>query len=132
MINLLTQAEHDFAVVLRLRNDLGDEWGMQAVMFHLQQAIEKLLKAIIVHSGKQYPKTSNIGELAALCPKGTKLPEDLYSLADTLTLWGAEVPYNSDILSDVKTITKCRQLYLDLHKIVENIMFESETDVFKT
>lgn len=132
MTDLLTQAERDFAVVLRLWNDLGNEWGMQAVMLHLQQAIEKLLKSIIAHSGRQYPEISNIRELASLCPKNIKLPEDLDTLADSLTLWEAEVPYNSDILSDVKTITKCKQLYLDLHRIVENIMFEAETDVFKT
>ena len=105
---------------------------MQAVVYHLQQAVEKLLKIIIMISGKQFPRTHNIRELAALCPKDIKLPEDLDSLADSLTLWEAEVPYNSDILSDIKTITKCKQLYLDLHRIVENIMFEAETDVFKT
>ena len=59
MINLLTQAEHDFVVVLRLRNDLGTSEGMQAVMFHLQQAIEKLLKAVnILNEGLRLVKSA--------------------------------------------------------------------------
>lgn len=47
---------------------LGDECPTDTVGFHVQQSVEKYLKALLVLRARDFPKTHDVGELAALLP----------------------------------------------------------------
>jgi HEPN domain-containing protein len=47
---------------------LGDECPTDTVGFHAQQSVEKYLKALLVLGARDFPKTHDVGELAALLP----------------------------------------------------------------
>lgn len=124
MTDLLKAAEADYKTVLRLWNDIGDEWGMQIVMYHFQQAIEKLIKMLIMMSGAEFPHTHDISRLLTLCPDKNKIPDKLFELAGVLTSWEAETRYGSSLLTNVKTLEECKSIYSDLHELVLSVMTE--------
>ena len=41
----------------------GHSWAITHLMFHIEQCVEKFLKAIITHAGQHYPHCSNIRQL---------------------------------------------------------------------
>ncbi len=79
---LLDKAAQDEYVVGRLLPD--DDAPIEAFGFHAQQAAEKLLKAVLVAAGAQYPRTHRLAELIDLLrAAGVQVPpafEDLRRL----------------------------------------------------
>lgn len=62
------------AAAILLQND-GPEW---TIGFHCQQAVEKFLKAVLIHVGINPPRTHDIVLLRELCRQsGRPLPVDL-------------------------------------------------------
>ena len=64
--------------------------------FHLQQAIEKALKAILVKQAIEIPRTHDLGYLIELLGKfEIEIPEAIAS-SDWLTPWGVLFRYDDD------------------------------------
>lgn len=61
---LLTKAEHDFIMIRLVLNNEGPYDG---ACFHAQQAIEKMLKALLAFHDFEYPKTHDLEEIQHLC-----------------------------------------------------------------
>jgi HEPN domain-containing protein len=65
-----------------------------AVCFHMQQCVEKYLKAFLVFNGKEFRKTHNIAELIKLC---SEIDESFNELLDNkivgLTDYAVEARY---------------------------------------
>lgn len=118
MSELLKAAEADYRLIKLIWNNIGDEGIMQQAMFHMQQAVEKLLKCLILLSGSQFTYTHNIEKLIEQCPKDTELPKDLYTMAGVLTSWEAQTRYGSSMLTNIKTLEKCLTIYDTLHALV--------------
>lgn len=127
MNDLLICAEDDYKLVMKLWNEIEDEWALRGVVYHLQQAIEKLLKALIMISGKSFPYTHDIGALIPLCSSKFTLPKELDEVADSLTLWESKFRYNANVYANTQIVIKCKQVYQELHKIVLDAMFAAET-----
>lgn len=125
MIDLLTQAERDFKLVESIYSSLPEPWAIQAIMYHIQQAIEKLLKVILLLNGARYPREHNIRRLMSLCT-GIELPEELEDLADTLSLWEAGVRYDSTVLTSVRKLDQCIALYNKLHHLVVSLACDTD------
>jgi HEPN domain-containing protein len=89
---LLQKARQDLYMMRAHQNDphVSDEtWG-----FHAQQAVEKLLKAILSYRQVQYPFTHRLRVLAELLHEaGADLPECFEPLLD-LTPYAAELRYS--------------------------------------
>ncbi len=128
MSDLLTQATRDMQVVSALWASLPDVWAMQAIMFHLQQAAEKLLKLLCMNYIGTYPRTHDIRELMNMLQNKIELPEDLDTIADSLTLWAVKVRYNSNTLASLRLLTLAREVERKLEKLVLDMMYnDSET-----
>ncbi len=128
MSDLVIQAQRDMEVVFHLWPSLPDEWAMQAIMFHLQQAVEKLLKFLCMNYLGQYPRTHDIRELMNMLNGKTELPEDLELIADSLTLWAVKVRYNSNTLASLRLLTSAKEVAVQLNKSVLDIVYEPQPE----
>lgn len=117
MSNLLKAAEADYKMILCLWDDIDDEGTMQVVMFHFQQAIEKLLEVLIVESGGPLIYTCDISCLIRLYPNADELPSKLIDLAELLTVWRFVTQCYFNLLTDVNTLEECKVIYNDLHEL---------------
>lgn len=78
---LVRKAQQDEAIVLRLIDDpqINDE----SVGFHVQQAAEKLLKALLVLEGLDYPRSHDLELLMTLLEAAdVSLPDELLPILD--------------------------------------------------
>jgi HEPN domain-containing protein len=79
--NFLRMAERD----LRALRGMEDPavFSTEIFGFHVQQAVEKALKAWLCYLGVAYPKTHDLDELGALLEEaGQKIPEPAYALLE--------------------------------------------------
>ncbi|MGH8647544.1 MAG: HEPN domain-containing protein, partial [Gammaproteobacteria bacterium] len=65
--------------------------------FHAQQAVEKSLKALLVHHQIEFPKTHKLGELFDLLAGAEPALEDSLRQAAALNRYGADIRYPSDL-----------------------------------
>jgi HEPN domain-containing protein len=98
---------HDLAALL-LRKAAGDEAAVavlstdatvpdEVVGFHAQQAVEKLLKAVLAALDREFPRTHDLGMLQTLLEDaGHPLPDRLQAVEE-LTLWAVQFRYE-DVL----------------------------------
>lgn len=62
--DLLELAEGDYKMCLLAEKGFPDEYAVRGAVYHLQQAIEKVLKAAVLINGETPPFTRNIAVLA--------------------------------------------------------------------
>ena len=91
-IKWLRKADRDLKVAKR---ELESENPVtEAVCFHAQQAVEKYLKAFLVHHNRPFRKTHDIAELLHLCSKVDKSFEELmYEKIVKLTVYSVDIRY---------------------------------------
>lgn len=88
----LSRARDDLAVAETLLAAESPAW---AVCYHVQQAVEKGLKALLVVAGEDPPKTHNLVRLdSALTPRVFEPSDD--DMLASLTLWSVEQRYPAD------------------------------------
>ena len=99
---LLQKAEMDIIVVEEL---LDSTRVSDAIIgFHLQQAVEKLLKALLAANDIQYRKTHDIRELIDLLEdRKILIPEELVNL-DDFTPYAVEFRYDDQYLRSIQGI----------------------------
>jgi HEPN domain-containing protein len=85
------KALNDYRAIEILNKDV--EPPIDAICFHCQQYIEKLLKAIITRFGQEVPKTHDIRKLAEMVDKDVPELTGQIDLADRLTIYGVETRY---------------------------------------
>jgi HEPN domain-containing protein len=87
----LLRAEND---LLNIRNNLNSsQIPWDTLVFHAQQACEKLLKAIIIKSGQLAPRTHDLILLLNMCPAmATKDPSLQPDLDKLMLLFGSRYP----------------------------------------
>lgn len=91
----LHKAEEDFSVADYLVS--GKTPFLTAVGFHTQQAIEKFLKAFLVHHQVEFTKTHNLNKILDLVATiDVPLAESLRDVA-VLTPYGVDVRYPGDV-----------------------------------
>jgi HEPN domain-containing protein len=75
----LKHARSDLALA---QSDIADEAILlETLCFHAHQAVEKALKAVLVHLNVEFLKTHNIKTLTELLPEGVKKSADLNAAA---------------------------------------------------
>ncbi len=67
------------------------------VCYHMQQCVEKCLKAFLVSHQKPFRRTHDIAELIEQCKKIDSTFDTLYqNQTDSLTIYGVEIRYPDD------------------------------------
>ncbi len=93
--NWLLKAEND----LKIGQDEMQtaEPTTDMVCYHMQQCVEKYLKAYLVLNQSSFRHTHDIAELIEQCKKFDTTFDTLYeSQADSLTIYGVEIRYPDD------------------------------------
>jgi HEPN domain-containing protein len=77
---------------------LGEDCPTDTVCFHAQQCVEKYLKAFLVLTLTDFPKTHDIGEIVAMLPAGPPLDLSAEQQRElTRYATGARYPFWPDI-----------------------------------
>jgi len=86
----IAKADEDIGAAERLLE--GDDSLASVVCFHSQQAVEKLIKALLVLSGVPFARTHDLIQLRGLLPAAQALPVPLSDLAP-LNRYAVEARY---------------------------------------
>jgi HEPN domain-containing protein len=105
----IRRAESDLKIG---RDELGTkEPATDAVCFHMQQCVEKYLKAFLVFHGKEFPRSHDIALLLHLC---SQIDADFALLTewgvDTLTDYAVMVRYDEPIFPSVEEAKMAMEL----------------------
>jgi len=71
---------------------VSGEVMLESLCFHVQQAVEKSIKAVLISRGIPFPRTHNIDSLIGLLPVDVPLPPDDADVAE-LTEYSVTVRY---------------------------------------
>lgn len=88
----IEKAEADFAAAMILRRS-RKRHSRDIVCFHMQQCIEKYLKARLVKATVQFPKTHDLERLLDLCIEFEPLWESIRPAVIEITDFAVEVRY---------------------------------------
>ena len=89
---LIQKAEGDMALLEKIVDD--EDISSEIFGFHSQQAIEKLLKALLMSKIVPFRRTHDLGELIDLCSEhDIDVPDELYDI-DDLTPFAVEYRYD--------------------------------------
>ena len=98
-----------------------DEAYLDAACFETQQALEFLLKAVLLEHGTTYEKTHDIRYLMELTDQtgfqfDEKKHEALDLLADTITDWEEGSRYGSGVRTSVQTVQRVHNIYHSINE----------------
>lgn len=120
--SLVAAAERDISAAHRLLPDMPDQ-----AIFHVQQAAEKLTRAVCEREGLPVGRTHNIGQAAAMLPDGHVFKEDLLgldNLSAAATAWrypspGGWFPADPDPDEVTATLTDIEALLPEIRDWLE-------------
>ena len=117
--NWILKAENDFKTG---KDEFATEKpATDTICFHMQQCIEKYLKAYLVFYKKYFRNTHSIAELIELCIEIESDFDVLYKLnADKLTIYAVEVRYPDDFYMPTLIETKeCIEIATKVKELIK-------------
>lgn len=96
-----------------------DEAYLDVACFETQQAVEFLIKAVLLENGKPYDKSHDIRyliELLAEIPFEFDKQEALELLASTITDWEESSRYGKGVKTTIQTVQRVHNIYESLNQ----------------
>lgn len=119
--NLMNLADCDYKACVYNEQFLPDEFAVRIVTYHLQQAIKKSLKAIIMFNGGHPSFTHDIDKLVNhAISLGEHFVTNTDEITDTLTLWESKSRYDPYITFKDSKYKKAKAFYVELSKNLSN------------
>ncbi len=113
--DMVRLSEYDYLTCKAMEPHFPDEFAVRTAAYHLQQAIEKQLKAMILFNGENPPFTHDIERLVGICSRlGMTFSDTLDEISDTLTLWESKSRYDPFITVSPKKYEKAKSVYHEL------------------
>lgn len=133
MINLIEKSKNDKKMCDKLEQYLPDEFAAEGCSYHIQQAIEKQLKAYILFNGYYFEKTHDISKLLKIIRDNdidfeTELSYKIEDMADTLTLWEASSRYDPFVSFSERKYSKAKEIYDSLSSVLKTCLSQSVAD----
>lgn len=116
MCLLLEKARKDYDTAIYMQK-VNDELYLGICCFHIQQAIEKVLKCSIELKGFRYPYEHSISKLYGVyINAGWPEYKDLRMMAGTLTDWESSAGYKDSFAATISQLADALELYKELEK----------------
>lgn len=133
MINIIQKARNDRKFCNVLEKSLPDEFAAEGCAYHIEQAIEKQIKAYMLFNGVQFEKKHNIFNLLiALKNNGIdfddELSEKIEDMADTLFVWETQSRYDPFDSFTIRKYEKALEIYDWLDKYMSRYMSQYLSD----
>lgn len=102
----LAEADYKFAKMnFEYLKTTSDEMFVNMIAYHIQQAVEKLLKYLIECKGKRYPKTHDITELIDVCESiDIDIPQEIIDHDVLISKWCTQTRYNINFKASTRKI----------------------------
>lgn len=88
---------------------------LEIICYHCQQAVEKLLKGLLISNNKAIQKTHDLGILIALLQEVYDIPEEILDICDNLTPYGVKSRYPQELFVEEhhakKAINEMKELF---------------------
>ncbi len=112
----LILANRDYKTCILVEQKFPDEYAVTAATYHIQQAIEKTLKGLILINGGQPEFTHNINKLIQHCNNlGIEITDELDDISETLTIWETSSRYDPFINFSQKKYDKAKNVFKELY-----------------
>ena len=85
-----------------------DAGALDTACFHGQQAVEKALKAFLLHRGESFPLTHNLTKLVLLCRELAPEFAELEALVGPLTPYAVELRYDVEFWPSAEDAEEAR------------------------
>lgn len=116
-VDLVKLSEQEYMMCELAESCLPDEFAIRGALYHLQQAVEKSLKAIILYNGETPEYTHDIDKLATHCKRlGEPFSDNLDFISDSLTMWESKTRYDPYIAFSQKKYDMAKLFYNELHE----------------
>lgn len=126
MCLLLEKARKDYDTVINMRA-VNDELYLDICCYHIQQAIEKVLKCAIELKGVEYPFTHSISSLyKTYTDAGWPEMRDLRMMAGTLTDWESSSHYKDSFTATLSQLDDATGIYNELENSLLQYLGVSE------
>lgn len=107
-------AEMDYLTAIHLSNNMYPK-PREIICYHCQQAIEKMLKAILLAYGNAILKTHDLALLAENLQNFTDVSERILEICENLTPYGVKFRYPQELyLEDhhvAEALEDCKEIY---------------------
>ena len=107
-------AEMDFLTAKHLYEHMYPK-PLEIICYHCQQAIEKLLKGVLISRGVTIKKTHDLGLLAEMLQEYTEVDEKYLEMCDDLTPYGVKIRYPQELFIEEyhvkKALEETQKLY---------------------
>lgn len=116
MCLLLEKARKDYDTAIYMQK-VNDELYLGICCFHIQQAIEKVLKCSIELKGFRYPYEHSISKLYGVyINAGWPEYKDLRMMAGTMTDWESSAGYKDSFAATISQLADALEIYKELEK----------------
>ena len=119
----------DLGVAKHLENSYYPK-PLEIIGYHCQQAVEKGIKALIVHYGAEggIPKLHDLSFLLNQIKNKTNIEERYYDYADTLTPYGVSIRYPHELFLEERHAKEAIRYAEEIMKWVEDIVKQTEKE----